>query len=706
MESTSDEEEECLIQTPMNSLHFQSSCCATKQYKRRNSLQGIFEMMGKKNSVAKISPLRGRMSRRSSEVIISAKKGWGIVKDKMLTPAALGQMNQHAGANYSRSRFLNTVNLVTERNNSDRQVITETQVKVVDLTKLDEAERKGGKQLMRMLAIGCENHNLKLTTEGLKTDNQKSKTLLNSSTTINWADVVGLEIKFAVYEKFEKTYLCLSIFGAALGILTVNCSLVQFLDSANFFSRLNSFQIETEEMITAGELLNETKSLLDYIKLTTPLNQRTAEITLSQISKTLAPALPKIDPRTLLDLLDPLFDLTLPTPIFLQFLAQNIEDLPPNKTLYKNILIAGIKKTGGLDEGTESNEFFRCFLKMKVKSPVGLPDIEELFEEVHGPAYNSPQKRSIFNLTAFLTRRIDLSYGLYDSALISQYLDMLRLAAKYSDWRVTVAGVVGKTAFPDHVTNNPAFFTLLAALVDDDRADVLMAICSSTYFEVINNSSKKLFVTTAIKFFLSKADNRSFLRKCLRRHLDLLTNEYLANRTDDFAAMMRKIFIIGLKSEVHKNRVHEMLLLFPKNDPVKMDIENWLEKSKKQSVSKLVLPNMSTDACLDSVMLNLDGFRDVKEFQAPFSNLTSNSTSHLILLPNLQIVNLAHTKICDEGLTQLSELCDLQELDLSETKVTDFGVKHLLSMSSLTRLSLTSTKGIKYLSNYKLFDER
>ena len=31
-----------------------SSCCATKQYKRRNSLQGIFEMMGKKNSVAKI----------------------------------------------------------------------------------------------------------------------------------------------------------------------------------------------------------------------------------------------------------------------------------------------------------------------------------------------------------------------------------------------------------------------------------------------------------------------------------------------------------------------------------------------------------------------------------------------------------------------------------------------------------------------------
>ena len=51
-----------------------------------------------------------------------------------------------------------------------------------------------------------------------------------------------------------------------------------------------------------------------------------------------------------------------------------------------------------------------------------------------------------------------------------------------------------------------------------------------------------------------------------------------------------------------------------------MNVENWLEKSKKKSVSKLVLPNMSTDACLDSVMLNLDGFADVREFQAPFSN--------------------------------------------------------------------------------------
>jgi hypothetical protein len=95
-------------------------------------------------------------------------------------------------------------------------------------------------------------------------------------------------------------------------------------------------------------------------------------------------------------------------------------------------------------------------------------------------------------LTAFLTRRIDLSDDLYDSSLISQYLDLLRLAAKYSDWRVTVAQVVVRSAFADHVTNNPSFFTLLATLADDHRAEVLSAICCSNYFEV--NGMKSFYL--------------------------------------------------------------------------------------------------------------------------------------------------------------------------------------------------------------------
>ncbi|CBY24749.1 unnamed protein product [Oikopleura dioica] len=156
--------------------------------------------------------------------------------------------------------------------------------------------------------------------------------------------------------------------------------------------------------------------------------------------------------------------------------------------------------------------------------------------------------------------------------------------------------------------------------------------------------------------------------------------------------MIKKIFIIGLKSNVHKHRVHRMLEILPPDCPVKIEIIKWLEKSKKSSIAKLSLPSVSTDACVDSIMVNLEGFADVLEFQAPFSNLTSESTRHMIELPNLQSVNLAHTKICDEGLIQLCEICDLKELDLSETKVTDFGVKHLLTMSSLTKLSITSTK--------------
>ncbi len=251
---------------------------------------------------------------------------------------------------------------------------------------------------------------MKLTTEGLRSENFKSK-ILNSNTTICWSDVVGLEIKFAVYEKIEKTYICLSTFEKAIGIMAVNCSLVQFLDSANFFSRLNSYSVETAEMTTIGELINETKSLLDYIYLTMAMNQKTAEITLIQISETLSPSLDKISPSTLIELLDPLLRLTLPTTIILQYLADNLESLPANKELYKNILIAGIKKAGGLDDGTESNAFFTAFLKIKLKSPMELPDFEELFEGFFLFSFPSlysfgPCTPTHFSKTGFKMRRL------------------------------------------------------------------------------------------------------------------------------------------------------------------------------------------------------------------------------------------------------------------------------------------------------------
>ena len=224
---------------------------------------------------------------------------------------------------------------------------------------------------------------------------------------------------------------------------------------------------------------------------------------------------------------------------------------------------------------------------------------------------------------------------------------------------------MGRSAFPDHVTNNPAFFTLLATLADDQRAEVLSAICSSNYFEVkvirgfyfifellfkmINVSCKKLFTSTAVKYFLCRADNRSFLRykltpnpfqahfffrKCLRRHLELFTDELVENQSADFEEMVKKIFIVGLKSNLHRHRVHKMLEILPSECSVKVqarvklifiifvkiEVEKWLEKSNKSSSTKLSLPSASTDACVESMMMDLDGFADVVEFQAPFSN--------------------------------------------------------------------------------------
>jgi len=166
---------------------------------------------------------------------------------------------------------------------------------------------------------------------------------------------------------------------------------------------------------------------------------------------------------------------------------------------------------------------------------------------------------------------------------------------------------------------------------------------------MINISCKKLFTSTAIKYFLCRDDNRSFLRykvilklfqahfyfrKCLRRHLELFTNELVENQSPDFEEMVKKIFIIGLKSNLHRQRVHQILEILPPECSVKVqpclkslfkiffqiDVEKWLEKSNRSSSTKLSLPSASTDACVDSLMVDLDGFADVVEFQAPFSN--------------------------------------------------------------------------------------
>ena len=119
----------------------------------------------------------------------------------------------------------------------------------------------------------------------------------------------------------------------------------------------------------------------------------------------------------------------------------------------------------------------------------------------------------------------------------------------------------------------------------------------------------------------------------------------------------------------------------------------------------------------------LSGFQNLRNFQAPFTQLTSKSANLLMQLPNLDTVNLAHTRyfttfdiwiswkiwiilydlrFCDEGLKLLCETCDLKQLDLSETRVTDESVHQLLEMESL-QVFLTHGPWLMHDESNKLF---
>ena len=118
---------------------------------------------------------------------------------------------------------------------------------------------------------------------------------------------------------------------------------------------------------------------------------------------------------------------------------------------------------------------------------------------------------------------------------------------------------------------------------------------------------------------------------------------------------------------------------------------------------------MSTDDAMETIFCDLSGFRNLTQFDAPFTQLTSKCAKYLVNLPKLKFVNLAHSRFdftadyvrktkllfyrfCDDGLKLLCELCDLEMLDLSETRVTGVGVRELIHMDSLVKLSINSTR--------------
>ena len=107
-------------------------------------------------------------------------------------------------------------------------------------------------------------------------------------------------------------------------------------------------------------------------------------------------------------------------------------------------------------------------------------------------------------------------------------------------------------------------------------------------------------------------------------------------------------------------------------DEVLLKIQNWQQYAKKKSnISCIDIPETTTQPETESKINDLTGYACITEFNAPFTQITSKISCHLSHLPNLQIVNLAHTRFCDDGLSLLAIFCELKSLDLSETRVTD-----------------------------------
>jgi hypothetical protein len=61
-------------------------------------------------------------------------------------------------------------------------------------------------------------------------------------------------------------------------------------------------------------------------------------------------------------------------------------------------------------------------------------------------------------------------------------------------------------------------------------------------------------------------------------------------------------------------------------------------------------------------------------------------------LPQLQVLDLHHTKVTDAGLVHLKGLTQLKVLYLSDTRVTDAGLEHLKRLANLQDLDLSDTK--------------
>ena len=91
-------------------------------------------------------------------------------------------------------------------------------------------------------------------------------------------------------------------------------------------------------------------------------------------------------------------------------------------------------------------------------------------------------------------------------------------------------------------------------------------------------------------------------------------------------------------------------------------------------------------------MIGEECFGEVTGVQILDTPATNDDLKHLAVLPNVERLWLARTKVTDEGMPLVTVCPKLKFIGLDELPITDAGIAHLVALQDLESLSLSGTK--------------
>ena len=74
------------------------------------------------------------------------------------------------------------------------------------------------------------------------------------------------------------------------------------------------------------------------------------------------------------------------------------------------------------------------------------------------------------------------------------------------------------------------------------------------------------------------------------------------------------------------------------------DLREWYRQCSTPGPSELNMDQCCTDDKVETIFCEISGFRNLTQFDAPFTQLTSKCAKYLVNLPKLKSVNLAHSR--------------------------------------------------------------